>query len=96
VGLRCKETRNHQWAGIYVSDSGPGIDPAEQEHLFERFFRGRAGRASGSAGTGLGLSIAQEIVRQHGGRIAVESTGKSGEGATFTIWLPVLTSDGSK
>ncbi|MFW5942091.1 MAG: GAF domain-containing protein [Chloroflexota bacterium] len=96
VGLRCKETRNHQWAGIYVSDSGPGIDPAEKEHLFERFFRGRAGRASGSAGTGLGLSIAQEIVHQHGGRIAVESTGKSGEGATFTVWLPVLTSDGSK
>ncbi|HSM54992.1 MAG TPA: GAF domain-containing protein [Candidatus Sulfomarinibacteraceae bacterium] len=95
VGVRCKEVKGRQWAGLYVSDSGPGIDPREKEHLFKRFFRGRAGRASGSAGTGLGLSIAQEIVRQHGGWIAVESSGQNGKGATFTVWLPLLAPDGS-
>ncbi|MCD4686039.1 MAG: GAF domain-containing protein, partial [Anaerolineae bacterium] len=76
--------------GIAVADTGPGIPPDEQEHLFERFFRGTVGRQSGKPGTGLGLAILKGIVDRHGGEVVVDSTGIPGAGATFTIWLPAL------
>jgi signal transduction histidine kinase len=69
-----------------VSDTGPGISPEEQARLFERFFRGEAGRKSNAPGTGLGLAICQEIVQRHNGRITIESA--VGQGSTFTVWLP--------
>ncbi|NDJ51552.1 MAG: PAS domain S-box protein, partial [Chloroflexi bacterium] len=75
------------WVGFRVRDSGPGIPPEDLPHVFERFFRGRAGRDSRAPGTGLGLSIADEIIRRHHGRIEVDGGG-SGQGATFTVWLP--------
>jgi PAS domain S-box-containing protein len=77
-------------AGFYVRDTGAGIDPEEREKLFQRFYRGHAGKSSGSSGTGLGLSIAQEIVHQHQGRIEVESEGVPGRGATFMVWFPAV------
>jgi signal transduction histidine kinase len=55
-------------AVIAVEDTGPGIQPAERERLFERFYRGSAGRQAGP-GTGLGLAIVQELVGRWGGRI---------------------------
>ena len=67
----------------------PGISPEEQERLFERFFRGKAARASNTPGTGLGLAIVKEIVDRHQGSVEVHSTGVAGEGATFSVWLPV-------
>ncbi len=73
---------------LSVSDTGPGIPPDEQGHLFERFFRGEVGRNSGMPGTGLGLAIAKEIVEKHGGQIGVTSQGIEGLGSTFTVWLP--------
>lgn len=76
------------WVGFSVSDTGPGISRDDQKRLFERFFRGKAGRDSTAPGTGLGLSIAYEIVHRHGGRIEVESGGVPGQGTTFFIWLP--------
>lgn len=76
--------------GIAVSDTGPGIPPEEQARLFERFFRGTAGRQSDKSGTGLGLAILKEIVDRHKGEVTVKSSGTPGEGATFTIWLPAL------
>jgi PAS domain S-box-containing protein len=79
---------NHLWIGLMVSDTGPGIPPDEQRRLFERFFRGSAGRASGIVGTGLGLSIAKEIMMRHQGRIEIQSSGVPGEGTTFGLWLP--------
>ncbi|MCX6032848.1 MAG: ATP-binding protein [Chloroflexi bacterium] len=75
------------WVTFSVSDTGPGITAEERVRLFERFYRGEAGRASGASGTGLGLSICQEIVQRHNGRITVES--EPGQGSTFTVWLPV-------
>jgi two-component system sensor histidine kinase VicK len=72
-----------------VSDTGPGIPPEEQAYLFQRFFRGTAGRGSGRPGTGLGLAIAKEIVELHGGQIELESEGVSGHGSTFHVWIPV-------
>jgi len=78
------------WSCLSVRDSGPGITPQEQEHIFERFYRGTAGRESGQPGTGLGLAIAKEIVTRHGGHIEVHSSGVLGEGAQFEVWLPAV------
>ena len=78
-----------RWVGFRVSDTGPGIQAEDLPHLFKRFYRGRAGTQSGAPGTGLGLAIAREIVRRHQGQIEVESEGKPGKGATFTVWVPV-------
>ena len=51
---------------LTVSDTGVGIDPADQEHVFERFFRGDRSRSS-EGGTGLGLSIVKHAALAHGG-----------------------------
>jgi signal transduction histidine kinase len=66
-----------------VEDSGPGIPPEDQGHVFDRFWQ--AHNAS-RMGTGLGLSIAKSIVEGHGGSIRVEST--PGEGSRFEFGLP--------
>jgi len=68
---------------LWVQDSGPGIAPADQEHIFERFYRGRDNHV---AGTGLGLAIVRSIVQAHDGRIKVES--EPGTGSRFVIELP--------
>ncbi len=87
VTLRTATTKvkGHKWITFSVTDTGPGISPEEQRHLFERFYRGQAGRASDAPGTGLGLAICRAIVEQHGGRITVES--QIDQGSTFTVWL---------
>ncbi|MCP5096973.1 MAG: GAF domain-containing protein [Chloroflexi bacterium] len=82
-----------QWVTISVQDNGPGIVPEEQSYLFERFFRGKAGRENRFPGTGLGLSIAKEIIDRHNGRINVSSQGIPGQGTTVTVWLPVEESE---
>lgn len=69
----------------WVADSGPGIPESERPRIFERFFRGTAGRQSRSS-TGLGLSLAHEIVKANGGRIEYESVAP--HGARFAITLP--------
>ena len=69
---------------LWVRDTGTGIDPAEQERIFDRFARSRSGRRSD--GAGLGLAIVRTIALAHGGRVELDST--LGEGATFTIVLP--------
>ena len=74
---------------FWVRDDGPGIDPEDQPHIFERFYRGRAardGKGGGYDGTGLGLSIVQSIVQAHQGRVWVES--EPGLGSLFVIDLP--------
>ena len=77
---------------IIVHDTGPGIPEEDLPFIFERFYRAEKSRTrSKISGFGLGLSIAQWIVENHGGVIKVES--KEGEGTTFAIWLPLLTSE---
>jgi two-component system phosphate regulon sensor histidine kinase PhoR len=71
---------------LQVCDTGIGIPPVEQRHIFERFYQvdGSARRKYG--GMGLGLALVKEIVEAHGGAVGVES--KVGEGSTFTVSLP--------
>jgi PAS domain S-box-containing protein len=79
---------DHQWVGMSVGDTGPGIPAEELPHLFDRFYRGSVGSESGTPGTGLGLALLKEIVERHGGTIEITSTAAIDQGARFTIWLP--------
>jgi PAS domain S-box-containing protein len=81
------KAEGRRWATVSVEDTGPGIPKEEKTHLFERFYRGAAGRASDVPGTGLGLAICKEIIDRHGGQITVES--EEGLGSIFTAWLPI-------
>jgi len=72
---------------LAISDDGPGIPREAQERIFERFYRVDQSRARTTGGSGLGLAIAWEVVTAHGGSIRVDSI--IGEGATFTITLPL-------
>ncbi|MBW6472066.1 MAG: GAF domain-containing protein [Anaerolineaceae bacterium] len=78
-----------EFINIEVADLGVGIARDEQEHIFERFFRGKNAVNVNSAGTGIGLSIARTLIEMHGGNIKMESSGIPGEGSTFTIMLPI-------
>jgi len=69
-------------ASVTVSDEGPGIDPSDQQRIFERFER--ADEKTG--GTGLGLAISRRLARSMGGDVSLESA--PGEGARFTLTLP--------
>ena len=71
---------------LEVVDVGIGISAADQEHLFEEFFRSQAPEAVQQPGTGLGLAIVKRVVDRHRGTITVASA--SGEGSTFTVRLP--------
>ncbi len=70
---------------IEVSDSGIGIDPAEQEQIFNKFYRAQDANASQRGGHGLGLALSKEIVQLHHGTLRLEST--LGEGSTFALDL---------
>jgi two-component system, OmpR family, sensor kinase len=76
-------------AKLVVSDTGPGIPAEDLPHIFERFYRGEKSRTRtrDGKGFGLGLSIAYWIIRNHDGRIEVESA--PGKGTTFCVWLPL-------
>lgn len=74
-------------AVVRVSDTGDGIAVEDLPHVFDRFYRGDASRNRDTGGAGLGLAIAREAVERMGGEIAAESP--PGEGATFTIRLPL-------
>jgi two-component system, OmpR family, phosphate regulon sensor histidine kinase PhoR len=72
---------------VTVADTGIGIPQAEQERIFERFYRVDAARSREAGGTGLGLSIARHIMEAHGGRLWVESA--VGEGSRFHFSVPI-------
>lgn len=71
---------------ISVSDTGVGVEAADQERIFAEFEQTQHGRAA-EEGTGLGLTLCKKLVELHGGRIWVES--ESGAGSTFTFTLPI-------
>ena len=74
---------------ISVSDEGPGIDPSDLPHIFDRFYRSQEARTL--PGSGLGLSIVKRAAERHGGTAEVEST--VGVGSTFTLSVPAAPAD---
>ena len=72
---------------IHVQDTGIGIAPENQLHIFERFYRVSGDRSRQTGGSGLGLAIAKAIVEAHQGSLKVQS--KLGKGSLFTIRLPL-------
>jgi two-component system sensor histidine kinase SenX3 len=73
-------------ATISVVDQGIGVDPAEQDRIFERFYRTDSARARRTGGTGLGLAIVKHTALAHGGSVRVDS--RPGIGSTFALILP--------
>lgn len=72
---------------LRVSDNGPGIDPRDRTHIFERFYRGKHGQGTaGVSGTGLGLYLARTLVEAHQGSLRLQEDGA--EGTAFVIELP--------
>ena len=69
---------------VEVLDRGPGLDPTEEEAVFERFYRGRAGR-KGPRGTGLGLPIARELMEQWGGSVTLTNRPDGGARAVVSF-----------
>jgi two-component system sensor histidine kinase KdpD len=75
---------DHSGLSVAVTDEGPGLDPAELDHLFERFYRGRAAR--NTTGTGMGLSITRGLLAAAGGRVWAENVPAAG--ARFSLIVP--------
>ncbi|HUE84462.1 MAG TPA: HAMP domain-containing sensor histidine kinase [Vicinamibacterales bacterium] len=80
---------NRTRAVLEVSDQGVGITPADQKHMFDRFYRGSG--VGNRQGFGLGLTIVRELLQVHGGDVHVNS--EPGRGSTFRVMLPLHSSE---
>ena len=98
VNNALKYSKDHKYIGVSlyrsngsvkleVADHGIGIAPAEQEKIFEKFYRCGDPLVHNTKGSGLGLSLVRHIAQAHGGNVSVESTPLSG--SKFTIALPI-------
>jgi signal transduction histidine kinase len=81
VAVRTEYDAENTLARIVVEDNGPGIPADQMDHLFSPFVSSKKSR-----GTGLGLPVSQKIIREHGGKLLVDS--QAGRGARFTFELP--------
>lgn len=84
IGVRTKDGL----VAVSVTDQGEGLNPEDQERVFERFYRVDAARSRHTGGTGLGLSIVKHVISNHGGEVTLWS--QPGRGSTFTIRLPEM------
>ena len=85
-GVTVEVIQSNEWVNVAISDTGIGIKAADQEKLFERFFRANDQAVRRIGGTGLGLSISKGLVELHGGELTFAS--QYGVGSTFTVRLP--------
>lgn len=81
-------SKSHRKAFIRVTDHGIGIDPADMNRMFTKFFRAQNAQAMDTEGFGVGLYLAQSIMKRLKGKIEVSSAGL-GQGSTFTIVIPL-------
>ncbi len=81
-------------AEIVITDSGYGISLADQEQIFEAFFRSRTEENWEVPGTGLGLALVKRIISMHGGSVTLKS--EIGVGSSFKIILPILTTNATE
>ena len=72
---------------IQITDQGPGIPPAEQTRIFEKFHRLGSELRRETQGTGIGLSLVKAVAEAHGGRVALSSV--PGQGSSFTLLGPI-------
>ncbi len=86
ITVRLRPSADGRAAELKVRDTGTGIPPGELPRLFERFHRIAGARGRTFEGSGIGLALVQELVRLHGGDIAVAS--QMGSGSTFTVRVP--------
>lgn len=77
-------SKSDKEACIRVADTGPGIPPAQQPRVFDRFFQSDEHHGMGS---GVGLALVKELVKLHHGRITLDS--EPGKGAVFEVYLPL-------
>ncbi len=85
--ITVRSWREEGLAVLEVADTGIGISPADQERVFERFFRADKARSREMGGTGLGLSIVKHLCQAFGGSVFLEST--PSEGSTFQVRVPI-------
>ncbi len=86
VTVAAKASSVDQTVALSVSDTGVGIAPEQQPHVFEEFYRVKNGSTEGTSGTGMGLPICKKIAEELDGRITLSS--EPGRGSTFTVVLP--------
>ena len=89
--MRARRRSEGGEARVAVRDYGPGIAAEHLPRLTERFYRVDVGESRAQGGTGLGLALVKHILNRHRGRLSIES--KEGEGATFTVRLPLTATD---
>lgn len=89
-GLKVCVKNNGKFCNIQIIDSGMGIDKSDLKKIFRKFYRIQNRDTKNIAGAGLGLFISHEIVKNHKGKLIVDSFGK-GRGSTFTVALPLAT-----
>ncbi len=85
-GVRVEMSSREDRTLFSVSDTGMGIDPADQPRVFERFYRGDAAQSPQRRGSGVGLAMVKQIVSLHGGEVWLKSQPNSG--TTVYFWLP--------
>ncbi len=72
---------------VSVRDNGMGVDPAEANRIFLKFYRGKTASAN-AKGFGIGLAIVQQVMQAHGGRVTLSS--RPGSGSRFDLHFPVI------
>ena len=77
--------RDGSFIRVSCADDGPGIAPADREHLFEMFYSGKSRRADGRRSLGLGLGLCKSIVSAHGGTICAQDNHPRGTVFSFTV-----------
>lgn len=84
--IRIRTDTEGDQAIFEVSDTGPGIDPADLTLIFDRFYRGR--RTAGASGSGIGLAVTRELATAHGGTVTARNAATGG--AVFIVALPAV------